>query len=121
MAAKQRRLSRREKQRAERDQDHLVTILNNNFGMRQIRPLTPTQSDMFDSYKEGFNLAAIGTAGTGKTMCAMYLALNDVLKKGGFERIIVIRSAVQTREQGFMPGTKEQKEALYSVPYSDIR
>ena len=120
MAAKQRRLSRREKQRAERDQDHLVTILNNNFGMRQIRPLTPTQSDMFDSYKEGFNLAAIGTAGTGKTMCAMYLALNDVLKKGGFERIIIIRSAVQTREQGFMPGTKEQKEALYSVPYSDI-
>lgn len=121
MAAKQRRLSRREKQRAERDQDHMVTILNNNFGMRTIRPLTPTQGDMFDSYKEGYNLAAIGSAGTGKTMCAMYLALNDVMKKGaGFEKIIIIRSAVQTREQGFMPGSKQEKEALYSVPYSDI-
>lgn len=120
MAAKQRRLSRREKQRAEREQDHMVSILNNNFGMRTIQPLTPTQHDMFDSYKEGFNIAAIGTAGTGKTMCAMYLALNDVMKKKGYEKIIVIRSAVQTREQGFMPGSKAEKESLYSVPYSDI-
>jgi len=120
MAAKQRRLSRREKQRQDREQDHMVSILNTKFGMRAIKPLTPTQSDLFDSYKQGYNIAAIGTAGTGKTMCAMYLALNDVLKEGGYEHIIVIRSAVQTREQGFMPGTKEQKEALYSVPYSDI-
>lgn len=120
MAAKQRRLSRREKQRQQRDQEHMVGILNQNFGMRHINPLTPTQEDMFKSYQRGNNIAAIGTAGTGKTMCAMYLALNDVLKKGGYEQIIVVRSAVQTREQGFMPGSKEQKEALYSVPYSDI-
>jgi phosphate starvation-inducible protein PhoH len=120
MAAKQRRLSRREKQRLARDQDHMVTILNNKFGMRQIRPLTQTQSDLFDAYKQGYNLAAIGTAGTGKTMCAMYMALNDVMQKRGYDKIIVVRSAVQTREQGFMPGSKEQKEALYSVPYSDI-
>tara|TARA_B110000503_G_scaffold32924_1_gene53494 strand:- start:4449 stop:5198 length:750 start_codon:yes stop_codon:yes gene_type:complete len=120
MATKQRRLSRREKQRQDREQDHMVSVLNTKFGMRQIKPLTPTQSDMFESYQQGLNLAAIGTAGTGKTMCAMYLALNDVLTKGLYEQIIVIRSAVQTREQGFMPGSKEQKEALYSVPYSDI-
>lgn len=120
MAVKQRRLSRREKQRVERDQDHMVSILNSNFAMRTISPLTPTQHDMFDSYKEGFNIAAIGTAGTGKTMCAMYLALNDVMKKKEYKKIIVIRSAVQTREQGFMPGSKAEKEALYSVPYSDI-
>ena len=120
MAAKQRRLSLREKQRQERDQEHMVTILNNNFGMREIRPMTNTQSDMFDSYKEGYNIAAVGSAGTGKTMCAMYLALNDVLKKGGYEKVIIVRSAVQTREQGFMPGSKAEKEALYSVPYADI-
>jgi phosphate starvation-inducible protein PhoH len=120
MAAKQRRLSRREKQRQERDQEHMVTILNANFGMQEIRPMTRTQSDMFESYKEGYNIAAIGTAGTGKTMCAVYLALQDVMKKGGYEKIIIIRSAVQTREQGFMPGSKAEKEALYSVPYSDI-
>jgi phosphate starvation-inducible protein PhoH and related proteins len=118
--AKNRRLTRTEKIRAERNLDHQVEILNQKFGMRQIKPLTPTQSDLFDSYTEGYNIAAIGTAGTGKTMCAMYLALNDVLQKKGYDQVIVIRSAVQTREQGFMPGTKSQKEAVFETPYQDI-
>lgn len=120
MAKQQRRLSRSEKRRQERDQEHLANILNQKFGMRQIKPLTPTQSDLFDSYKEGYNIAAIGTAGTGKTMCAMYLALNDVLQKGGYDNVIVIRSAVQTREQGFMPGSMTQKQAVFEAPYTDI-
>ena len=118
--AKQRRLSRSEKRRAEREQEHMEGILNQKFAMRKIQPLTPTQSDLFQSYREGYNVAAIGTAGTGKTMCAMYLALNDVLQKGGYEQVIVIRSAVQTREQGFMPGSKAQKEAVFEAPYTDI-
>lgn len=118
--AKQRRLTRKEKRQIERDQEHMVGILNNKFAMRKIQPLTPTQSDLFDSYREDYNVAAIGTAGTGKTMCAMYLALNDVLQTAGYERVIIIRSAVQTREQGFMPGTKQQKEAVFEQPYADI-
>lgn len=120
MATKQRRLSRSEKRRAEREEEHMLGILNQKFSMRKIQPLTPTQSDLFQSYKEGYNIAAIGTAGTGKTMCAMYLALSDVLNKGGYEQVIVIRSAVQTREQGFMPGSKQQKEAVFEAPYTDI-
>jgi phosphate starvation-inducible protein PhoH len=120
MAIKQRRLSRREKRRQERDSDHMVNILNTKFGMKHIRPLTPAQSDLFDSYKEGYNLAAIGTAGTGKTMCATFLALQDVLEKGEYEKIVIVRSAVQTREQGFVPGTLQQKEAIFEQPYIDI-
>ena len=118
--ANKRRLSRSEKRRAERESEHMIGILNQKFGMRKIQPLTPTQSDLFDSYKEGYNIAAIGTAGTGKTMCAMYLALNDVLQKGGYDQVIVIRSAVQTREQGFMPGSMTQKQAVFEAPYTDI-
>jgi len=118
--ARQRRLSRKEKRRQTRDMDHLVNVLNAKFGMRQIKPLTPAQGNLFQSYKEGYNLAAIGTAGTGKTMCAMYLALTDVLQKGEYEKVVIIRSAVQTREQGFMPGSKTQKEAVFEQPYTDI-
>ena len=102
--AKQRRLSRKEKARLERQDEHMVGILNQRFMMRQIKPLTSTQGTLFSSYNSGYNLAAIGTAGTVKTMCAMYLALSDVMQRGGYEKVIVIRSAVQTREQGFMPG-----------------
>jgi phosphate starvation-inducible protein PhoH len=120
MATQQRRLTRKDRRRKERDDDQLLNILNTKFGMRQIKPLTPTQSDLFDSYKQGKNIAAIGTAGTGKTMCATYLALQDVLEKGEYERIVIIRSAVQTREQGFVPGTLTQKEAIFEAPYIDI-
>ena len=120
MAKQKRRLSRSEKRRMEREMEHMVGILNQKFTMRKISPLTPSQSDLFDSYKQGYNLAAIGTAGTGKTMCAMYLALSDVLQRGEYEKVVVIRSAVQTREQGFMPGSKAQKEAVFEQPYTDI-
>ena len=104
----------------ERDQVHMMGILNTKFSIRKIKPLTPSQADLFESYNEGYNLAAIGTAGTGKTMCATYLALNDVLQKGEYEKVVIIRSAVQTREQGFMPGTQAQKEAVFEAPYTDI-
>ena len=50
----------------------------------------------------------------------MYLGLTDVLTQPEYEKLIVIRSAVQTREQGFMPGSKAQKEAVFTVPYADI-
>ena len=53
-------------------------------------------------------------------MCAMYLGLKDVISNPDYEKIIIVRSAVQTREQGFMPGTKQQKEAVFTIPYADI-
>lgn len=90
---KQRRLSRKEKRRLDRDSDHLVNILNQKFAMRQISPLTVSQSDLFKSYKQGKNLAAIGTAGTGKTMCGLYLAMSDVMTKQEYEKIVIIRKS----------------------------
>lgn len=118
--AAQRRLSRKEKRRVERDLDHMVNILNQKFSMRPIKPITKTQEILFESYRQGYNIAAIGTAGTGKTMCAVYLALTDVLQHEQYERVIIIRSAVQTRDQGFMPGSLKEKIAYYETPYIDI-
>jgi len=118
MPRQRQKVTSREKRRNQKDA--VQQIQNNKFTMREIEPITETQEDLFDSYNQGLNFAAIGTAGTGKTMCAMYLALNDVLTKKDYHRIIVIRSAVQTREQGHMPGTKEQKESLFAAPYADI-
>ena len=116
----QRRLSRKEKRRAERDFDHVANILSQKFSMKSIKPITKTQEKLFENYRQGYNIAAIGTAGTGKTMCALYLALTDVLQLEQYERVIVIRSAVQTRDQGFMPGSLKEKIAYYETPYIDI-
>ena len=117
MSRQQRRSSPKERRLLKRKQKG---TLDAKFSMKNISPMTTTQEDMFDSYSNGYNIAAIGTAGTGKTMCALYLGLSDILNDDDYDQVIIVRSAVQTREQGFMPGTQAQKEAVYSVPYADI-
>lgn len=111
ITAKDKKMSRREKEGSRMD---------SKFSMNQIRPLTDNQGHFFDSYNAGYNIAAIGTAGTGKTMCGLYLGLCDILSNDDYHQVIIVRSAVQTREQGFMPGTLQQKEAVYALPYADI-
>ena len=115
--SRQRRLSPKEKRKIKQKNGQRM---DTKFSMHHISPLTPTQEDFFDSYNAGYNIAAIGTAGTGKTMCGLYLGLCDILDDDNYDQVIIVRSAVQTREQGFMPGTQAQKEAVYAVPYADI-
>jgi phosphate starvation-inducible protein PhoH len=85
--------------------------------LRDVRPLTPTQHDMFHAFLSGKNICAQGTAGTGKTFVALFLALNEILQHHTFDRIIIVRSAVPSREVGFLPGTLEEKIAVYEQPY----
>lgn len=87
----------------------------------QFDPLTLNQERSYNAWDEGDNLVLTGTAGTGKTFIALYLALEDMLDKDTeFEKIIVIRSIVPTRDMGFLPGTKEEKEDVFLSPYKAI-
>ncbi len=87
--------------------------------LKNIKPKTAAQEDMFHAWHQGKHLCASGSAGTGKTFLAFYLALNELLTQHT-RRIIIIRSAVSTREIGFLPGTLEEKTAMYELPYHDI-
>lgn len=112
-----RRLTKSKTNRIERETDYL---LNTKFGMKQINPMTENQDKLFDSYYSGKNILAIGSAGTGKTYISMYLALKDVMAKNEYKEIIIIRSSVQSREQGHMPGDANDKMANFETPYIDI-
>lgn len=111
------RPSRKAKIQIERETDYIV---NTKFSMKRVVPMTVNQENMFDSYYSGKMVAALGSAGSGKTFVAMYLALKDVLENNEYKQVIIVRSAVQTREQGFMPGSLKEKEAYYETPYIDI-
>ncbi len=47
--------------------------------LNKIEPITDNQKTLFENYKEGKNIFAYGSAGTGKTFVALYLALKDIL------------------------------------------
>jgi predicted ribonuclease YlaK len=86
-----------------------------------IKPVTDSQKLVFDSWKKGQNQFLFGCAGTGKTFISLYLALQDVLKnETPYDKVIVVRSLIPTREIGFLPGDEEDKAALYQVPYSNM-
>lgn len=103
------------------------TKANNHLKLRiddlkTFEPLTANQKKFFDAYKLGdYFIALHGVAGTGKTFCALYKAIEEVLDKSNpFNKIIVVRSAVQSREMGHLPGDVNEKMEIYQQPYRQI-
>lgn len=90
--------------------------------LKTFDPLTDNQKLFFDAYKRGDYFVALhGVAGTGKTFCAVYKALEEVLDKNNpFKKIIIVRSAVQSREIGHLPGDVTEKMEIYQQPYVQI-
>ena len=89
--------------------------------LNQIKPVTDSQKLVFDTWKQGQNQFLFGCAGTGKTFVSLYLALSEVLKnETPYDKVIMVRSLIPTKEIGFLPGDEEDKAALYQVPYSNM-
>lgn len=101
-------LNRKKKENALVTLDHLV----------ELQPLTENQKLLFDYYDDGKNIIAHGYPGTGKTLCLLYKALEEVLDPSTpYKRVIMVRSTVSTREIGFLKGSVEDKIGEYERPY----
>ena len=90
--------------------------------LKTFDPLTDNQKQFFDAYKRGdYFIALHGVAGTGKTFIALYKAIEEVLNRDNpFDKIIIVRSAVQSREIGHLPGDVSEKMEIYEQPYRQI-
>lgn len=84
--------------------------------------LTANQERFFEMYRGGaYCMGLLGSPGVGKTFLALYRSLEEVLDKtNSFKQIVVVRSAVQVRDQGFMPGDIQEKMEIYEQPYREI-
>jgi phosphate starvation-inducible protein PhoH len=83
--------------------------------------LTEAQQNFFDNYNTGKSQLLAGSAGTGKTFMSLYKAFEEILNtKLNYRRIVIVRSAVATRDVGHLPGTLEEKQAIYEIPYIGI-
>lgn len=91
--------------------------------IKQIEPLTDTQADFFDAWEDdqAVGYVLFGHAGTGKSWCALYHALRAVLEPGSqYEKLVIVRSAVPSRDSGFLPGDLALKMEVYESPYHAI-
>jgi phosphate starvation-inducible protein PhoH len=92
------------------------TLAGASLTLQEIEPLTQNQLLAFESDK---HLLLHGVAGTGKTFISCYLAFDDMIK-GYYNNLVILRSAVPTRDIGFLPGNEKEKSAIYEAPYKDI-
>jgi phosphate starvation-inducible PhoH-like protein len=101
-------------------------VLSNTHKIRldnlsEISPLTENQKLAFQFYEKNHSLVLAGSAGTGKTFMALGLALEDVLdKETQYDKVVVVRSIVPTRDIGFLPGNEEEKKDAYTGPYRSV-
>lgn len=103
-----------------------ITQINNKLKLKLddldvIEPLTETQARFYELYKTSQILLLHGVAGTGKTYIAFYKALEEVLDKSSvFNKVVIVRSAVPSREIGHLPGDEKEKTEVYQLPYEEI-
>lgn len=90
--------------------------------LRTFDPLTENQARFFEMYRGGgYFIGLFGSPGVGKTFLAMYRAIEEVLAKDNpFKQLVVVRSLVQLREIGHLPGNLEEKQEIYELPYKEI-
>ena len=112
-------MAKKQQQAMSRSERRRLTI--NGDSLVDVAPLTPNQERIFKSWDEGKHLFIYGSAGTGKTFCALYKALKDTLKDDPtYDQIYLVRSLVATREIGFLPGDLEDKTAMWQIPYKNM-
>ena len=83
-----------------------------------INPIGENQKKVFDAWAKDKNLFLSGSAGTGKTFILLHLALKAVLdKRTPYDKVVLVRSLLPSRDIGFLPGTLQEKSDLYQDPY----
>lgn len=90
---------------------------NSHIQPKNLEPMNARQLEVIDAYGEGKHPVLAGSAGTGKTLLAMSLALSSVLVEGDQKRVILVRSTVPTRDSGHLPGSLDEKNAIYELAY----
>ena len=90
--------------------------------LKTFSALTPNQEKFFEMYRGGgYFIGLFGSPGVGKTFLALYRAIEEVLMKDNpFKQIVVVRSMVQLREIGHLPGSLEEKQEIYELPYKEV-
>ena len=87
--------------------------------LQRIVPLTKNQERAFRSWENNKDLFLHGSAGTGKTLLALYFGIREVVLNNA-DHVILLRSVVPSRDMGFLPGNIIEKTRIFETPYYEI-
>jgi phosphate starvation-inducible protein PhoH len=95
---------------------------NGNLELKTIRPITSNQKLLFTLFNKFNYILSYGSAGVGKTLISLYLALQLLFEDNfnTYRNIVIVRSIVPTRDIGFLPGSLKEKSLMYEEPYEQI-
>ena len=94
---------------------------NTSLKLITIKPLTKNQELAYDAFYNNKHLFLHGVAGTGKSLVSLFLALDQVMSGLCIQnKVIIVRSAVPSRDIGFLPGSVKDKIREYEAPYRSI-
>jgi phosphate starvation-inducible protein PhoH and related proteins len=121
----QKRLTRKEKRKLRQagldESAGYDSLFRHTFQIKSIVPLTDNQRLVFDYFSDDSNILLHGVAGTGKSFLSLYLSLKQVMEgKSPYEKVVLVRSVVPTRDMGFLPGNNKEKSRVYEAPYTAI-
>ena len=104
-----------------KDEEDTLKVNYSVNDLRRFEPLTENQSILEELYLNQKNIICDGVAGVGKTFAALNLMLFDLLEtETKYNQIVIVRSAVTTRDIGHLPGTEDEKMAAFEAPYQQI-
>ena len=96
-------------------------VQQKSLELKYITPKTPAQHQLFEAFYDGFHPIALGSAGTGKSFISVYLGLESIFDTHSpYKKLTICRSAVSSRDLGFLPGDESGKIAIYKRPYIQI-
>lgn len=83
------------------------------------QPKTENQKKFLEMYYAQTPVISLrGFAGVGKTAIAFYAGLTEVFDEStAYDKIVMVRSAVESRKMGFLPGSVDEKAEAYEAPY----
>lgn len=100
-----------------------VENMMQHWTLKTVVPITPNQHLAKEAFDKGLNVGMIGTKGTGKTYLGLYMAIKwlmDSQTDGLDKKIVILRSTVQVRDEGFQPGNHKDKASPYESRYRNI-
>jgi len=113
-------MSRKTKRTRINNNQHYPLDAKLNLELKQINPLTKNQERAFNSFYKKHQFLH-GWAGTGKSFIGIYLALREIFSSHSpYKKLTIVRSLVQTREMGHLPGKANEKGSPFESPYSAI-